>query len=537
MKSQPPQKGPNGTPDLADIFGSVLLVEDEPAHAALIKRVLAPLVGEITHVPTGQEALRAAESDFFELVLSDLHLPDISGVEVLRAIQQLRPGLPVIVLTSSNNLDDAVSAMREGAWDYMIKQFSPDFSEGLQLVIRRTAERRQQQIREVQLRSERRNFWAAAHAAQDGLAILGTHGSVVFANEAFHKFVKQMDPLTREDTPLSIVELLKTRDPNVATALEQQLSQRRSDLLWNSEITVQAAADKSTPGYNFDITLSSVKLEELEDLPLSVGEMPEFQRYILWVRDITRRREQERFQRDLLATTSHDLKGPLGAILTSSELLSDDSFLRSDRGQDLVMRIASCARNCLTIIDELLSARRIQDGVLVVKPKWYSVGEFLEDVVLDYLPTAKSRNITYTSRPVDPELLIYADRMGLHRVISNLVSNALKFTPSGGKVEVGAQRLEREVAVWVTDTGCGIEASARHKLFDRYTRLEKHDDVEGTGLGLFVTKNIVEAHGGRINIQSEVNFGTTFTIILPDGPIPGSEESASAAPPSDGTLW
>ena len=191
------------------------------------------------------------------------------------------------------------------------------------------------------------------------------------------------------------------------------------------------------------------------------------------------------------------------------------------------MRIASCARNCLTIIDELLSARRIQDGVLVVKPKWYGIGELLEDALLDYLPTAKSRNITFTTRPVDPELLVYADRLGLHRVLSNLVSNALKFTPSGGRVELGAQRLEDSTSLWVADTGCGIEASARHMLFDKYTRLEKHDDVEGTGLGLFVTKNIIEAHGGRINIQSEVGVGTTFTIILPDGPPPGSEDRSA----------
>lgn len=518
--------------DLPSIFSSVLLVEDEPAHAALIKRVLNPIFGEVTHVSTGQEALRAAESSFFELVLSDLHLPDISGVEVLRAVRQLRPGLPVIVLTSSNNLDDAVSAMREGAWDYMVKQFTTDFAEGLKLVINRTAERKQLQIREMQLRSERRNFWAAAHAAQDGLAILGTHGSVVFANEAFSKFVSLVSPNHREGMPLNIIELAKIHDASIGAALEQQLSQRRQDILWNSEFHVPPKpGETSGTGYYFDLSLSSVQLEEFEDSSLGETPITEFHRSILWVRDITRRREQERFQRDILSTTSHDLKGPLGAIITSAELLGDDKFLRSDRGQDIVTRIASCARNCLTIIDELLSARRIQDGVLVVKPKFYPVEEFLEETLLDYLPTAKAKSITLTVRPVSSELEIYADRIGLHRVLGNLVSNAVKFTPKGGRVELSAQRIADEVHVSVSDTGTGIEASARHKLFERYSRLDKHNEIEGTGLGLFVTKNIIEAHGGRINIQSEVGVGTVFTVVLPDSSasakLPQSEAAAS----------
>src|SRR5690242_17808681 len=124
--------------DTVSIFSAVLLIEDDRGHAALIKRALESTVGEITHVTSGAEALDAVESDFFELVLCDLHLPDTTGISVLKAIRELRPGLPVIVLTSSSNLDDAVSAMREGAWDYMVKQFSAEFNEGINLVVQRT---------------------------------------------------------------------------------------------------------------------------------------------------------------------------------------------------------------------------------------------------------------------------------------------------------------------------------------------------------------------------------------------------------------
>ncbi len=505
--------------DTASIFSNVLLVEDDRAHATLIQRALDSVLGEITHVTTGAAALDAVESSFFELVLCDLHLPDTTGISVLKAIRELRPGLPVIVLTSSSNLDDAVTAMREGAWDYMVKQFSPEFAEGIKLVVQRTASRKQQQILEMQLRSERRNFWAAAHAAQDGLAILGAHGSVVFSNEAFYNFAKLIQPQRTKNDPINVIEVLRSQDEAVAKALTSQFAERKSDLLWNSELQVKVAVEGEKPRiYFFDLALSSVKLEELEDMNLADSGFAEFQRYIFWVRDITRRKEQERFQRDLLATTSHDLKGPLGAILTSAELLGDPNFLRTDRAQELVTRIASCARNSINIIDELLSARRIQDGVLIINPKWYLVRDTLEEVVLDYFPTAKAKSIDFSHRPVPVDLAVYADRMGLHRILGNLVSNAIKFTPTGGKVELDAQHRGREVEISVTDTGPGIEPTARHVLFERYGRLEKHQDVEGTGLGLYVTKNIVEAHGGRIEIKSEVGVGTTFIIFLPDGP-------------------
>ncbi len=112
---------------------------------------------------------------------------------------------------------------------------------------------------------------------------------------------------------------------------------------------------------------------------------------------------------------------------------------------------------------------------------------------------------------------VFADRLTLNRVIGNLVSNAIKFTPQGGKVEIAANRIGNATRISVIDTGQGIEAGARHKLFARFSRLEKHAEIEGTGLGLFVSKNIMDAHGGRIDVRSVVGKGTTFFVTFPDG--------------------
>lgn len=518
-----PERDPIAELDTLSLFSHVLLIEDEPAHDRLVTRALKGIVGEVSHAASGEEAIAVLNSSLPELVLCDLHLPDISGVDLLGAMKAIRPGLPVIVMTSSSNLDDAVSAMREGASDYMVKQFSEDFKSRISLVIQRLAEQQHRQLREIQVRAERDAFWAAVHTAKDGLAILGPEGNVVFANEAFDNFCALVGDDCNSQSR-SISSLVEQVDKSVAQELQAKLGSQSNDSLWSAELQVPTKNAKGEESCSFfELSLTSVQ-RDIGDIEIGSEARAMLKRHVVWVHDITRKKEQERFQRDLLSTTSHDLKGPLGAILTSAELISEGTKLEPEKVNELITRIASCARNSITIIDELLSARRIQDGVLVVKPHLYDVADFLEDTVLDYLPMAKAKKLAFSHRALEPGLKVFADRIGLTRILGNLVSNAIKFTPSGGKVELAAERRGKEVRISVTDTGSGIEAKARHMLFTRYARLDKHQEIEGTGLGLFVTKNIVAAHNGRIEVQSEVGVGSTFTVVFPDQP----EQAVSA---------
>ena len=530
LMDQPPQNNAGAPEALAgneedlfnteEVFSSVLLIEDDPAHARLITRALRGIVGEITHVGTGREALESVSSSYTELVFCDLNLPDTTAFELIRTIRAVRPNLPIIVLTSSNSIDDAIKAMREGAWDYMVKQFSDNVRGRFQLLVARTAKRLQQIVADTQLRAERQALGAAAAVAQDGLGILGASGHIVFENHAFKNFRNCFAGEDKDLREFPLVDLLALQDFRVARALEQQLSSGKTDLMWSSEVRVQlqregAEADRER---FFELTLSSFNQGAIADAVVDPAQMAAFRQFVVWVRDITRRKEQERFQRDLLSTTTHDLKGPLGAIINSAELLTEMCEGRDGKFSELITRVSSCARNCITLIDELLSVRRIQDGMLVIKPRRDSLSQVFDDMVLDYLPTARSKSIDLRFRRMDPDVEVYADRIGLARVLGNLVSNALKFTPKGGTVELSAERSGSDVRISVTDTGPGIEAKDRHVLFEKYGRLDMHRGVEGTGLGLFVTKNIVDAHGGRIEVQSEVGHGTTFIVIFPDAP-------------------
>lgn len=499
--------------DVAHVFSTVLIVEDEPAHAKLISRALNSLVGDISHVSSGAEAIRVLETQLVELVFCDLHLPDVDGLALIKEIRSARPDLPIIILTSSQRIDDAVTAMRQGAWDFMVKNFDEDLPDKIRILVARNAERKQSFLEEQKIRAERDAFWAAANTAPDGLAILGAKGHIVYSNEHFDTFRSQVAAPQTEVS--NIIDLVAIHDFKVAARLYARLNGVEGASLLTDELVIHILDSEGHKlRRHFEITLSTMSLKGVSELSLQSELIPDLRRAVVWVRETTRQREQEKFQRDLLSTTSHDLKGPLGAILTSGELLEFAELTPEDQ-QKMFTRISSCARNAISIIDELLSARRIQDGVLVVKPRLYQVADILEDVHLDYLPMAKAKSIDLSCLPVSPAMQVYADRIGLNRVLGNLVSNAIKFTPEGGAVDLHATEDEEAVSISVSDTGSGIEASSRHFLFDRYTRLEKHQHIEGTGLGLYVVKNIMDAHAARIQVISEVGIGTTFILSFP----------------------
>jgi signal transduction histidine kinase/DNA-binding response OmpR family regulator len=496
---------------MSELFSTVLLIEDEPAHAELIKRALRGLAGTVVHVAKGEDGIRALNENFVELVLCDLNLPDMTALDILAQVHAARPGLAFIVLTSSSDLESAVKAMKGGASDYMVKSFSSDFKGRLELMLNRLSDEEARKLREIQLRSERDAFWTAAHSTTDGLAILTPGGEVIFENRAF-KVLRKIISDTPE--PENIIALVGKANTSVGEAIAEQLKGSATSALWLGELALPIEDQGKKVTRYFELSLSSAQLSDLNSLALSDDHLRDFRRIILWTKDISAKKDQERMNRDLLATTTHDLKGPLGAIINSIELIEQMTPDKPVRVEELLNRVSSSSRNCINLIDELLSARRIQDGVFVVKPKLLDLQDDLHEVVLDFLPMAKSKGISLSDKPSGVSS-IYADSIALRRVLGNLISNALKFTPKGGSVELSTESDENEVRISCADSGAGIDAHLQHTLFEKYGRLDRDQGIDGTGLGLFVTKNIVDAHGGRIEVKSSAGKGTTFIVSFP----------------------
>ncbi len=471
----------------SSLFHEILLIEDDPSHTLLIKRVLTGLGSSIIHVSDLASAYELLKDSTPELIISDLHLPDSSGVSHIERLSELSDGVPVIVLTSSTNLSEAVEAMKTGARDFIVKDFSKNFREVISLSLNRV-------YATTQLEQERRKLETAVQNSDDGLAVVSATGIIRYSNSAFERFVR----------------MCGGEAPDFFSLLTERVS--KSDQL---KKRVETALLEISPGEvrHFEFSLTG---EDSKSFDLSVSGIEkrnvDAKEVIIWVRDITEQRRREKFQREMLSTTTHDLKGPLGAVLTGSELLS--SMVETERAKQLVIRIQSATQGVVNLIDEFLSARRIEEGSFVLKPKPFSAQELVENVRLNFETIAEARSIALScSMPED--LIINVDKIGFERVLGNLLSNAIKFTGREGKVDVKLEQEEDDVILTVTDTGTGMEPSEVKMVFERFSRLEKHQETHGTGIGLFVVRSIVDAHGGQIEVLSKVGAGTTFKIYFP----------------------
>ncbi len=229
-----------------------------------------------------------------------------------------------------------------------------------------------------------------------------------------------------------------------------------------------------------------------------------------------RLREVDGLKDDLIALVSHELRTPLTSIVGYLELVEEDADALKEEHRSHLEVVQRNAHRLLGLVSDLLFAAEVQAGRVSLEKDLVSIPELLDQAVAAALPAAADRQIDMTVHVRDDADVI-GDKQRLAQVIDNLLSNALKFTPSNGSVGISAIAGEDTVLIEVKDSGIGISAADQKKLFTRFFRTEAamRKAIKGTGLGLSIVKAIVEGHGGEITVESAVDKGATFRIVLP----------------------
>ena len=484
------------------LFKQVLLIEDDSSHALLVKRALKGFVGVVEHCTNMGEALKRAASINPDLIISDLNLGSDVAARHFPELQEHTGKTPIIVLTASTSLTDAVEAMRQGARDFIVKNFDKDFAEILGFSLQRLAGALRLEGEQRQLQHQLRILQVAIENSADGLAVVETEGRVSYCNSAFSRYVERCGGNAHEVATL-IGEAVKDA-PQVKKQLVDQLKSLQVGGVFQTEVSFVGQKD-----FAIDLSLVMIQDHTIDGEALD--------RYVLLMRDISEQRKRERFQREILSTTTHDLKGPLGAIMSSAELIPQ-FIADSHKVEQIALRVGSSARTALNLIEEFLSARRIQEGSFILHPKEVELEKIVSEAIADFSNMATVRGISVEFHNGAQNMSGRVDSIGLTRVVSNLLSNAIKFTPKGGRIEVSLGTSSSGFNVKVSDTGSGMEPNEVKQLFGRFSRLDRHQEIGGTGLGLFVVKAIVSAHGGNINVTSAVGKGTTFEVNFPAEP-------------------
>jgi signal transduction histidine kinase len=367
------------------------------------------------------------------------------------------------------------------------------------------ANRRQRELElaERELRRQASITAAVLDATPDGIRLIDPGGDVLLTNPALDRLLGSVGWGSQVRTLFDEAERFAetTSDPE---RFKAALRAVRSDPL----LIVEDEYEIAGAGRSF-IRYSA---------PVLGGPDAEVQGRIFVHREVTTERRAERAKDEFIALASHELRTPLTSICGYLEIVEDGDlgYLTAEQLRVLSV-IHRNAQRLLRLVDDLLVVARADVGQLGLALEVVDIAEIARECVQGAGPAAEERAIRIGERVEEGPIAVRGDRARLAQVLDNLISNALKFTPSGGRVQVSVRRTGDQAVLEVADNGIGIPLEEQTRLFERFYRTSQviAAATPGTGLGLAISKMIVEAHGGRIEVDSEQNAGATFRVSLP----------------------
>ena len=310
-------------------------------------------------------------------------------------------------------------------------------------------------------------------------------------------------------------------------AAEQMFGVRARDILGRTFqdletfprlIEVARIVEEKKEFSRYELPIPPNKVLEVSAILLRAGEVKD-QGVILVSHDITREKQVEQLKTEFVSLAAHQLRTPLSAMKWAMEALLDgDAGPLAPAQRELLLNNRISNERMIALVNDLLDVTRIEEGRYLYQPAFSQFEELAQDVVLSYRVQADLRNIALVfdlPKGKFPRVLIDKEKMLL--VIHNLVDNALRYSHPGGRVEVTLSHDNKEVVFSIKDSGIGIPDEQKSRLFEKFFRASNAKQIytEGTGLGLYLSKNIIEAHEGKIWAESRVGQGSTFSFSLP----------------------
>jgi len=240
---------------------------------------------------------------------------------------------------------------------------------------------------------------------------------------------------------------------------------------------------------------------------------------LIILRDITREKKVERMKTEFVTLAAHQLRTPMSGIKWSLKMILDGELGKLSQKQKEVLEESYYVNNkAIDLVNDLLNVAKIEEGKYISKMTLSNLEDIIEEVVKKHSRKLKEKNLDCRIEKSEEELpKVMLDVEKIKIAFANILENSIFYTLSGGKIIISIKRKEKDIEVKVEDTGVGIPEAEQDKVFEKFFRAKNimRIETEGTGLGLYITKNIIEAHGGRIWFESEEGKGTTFYFTIP----------------------
>ena len=561
-----PETGANSNPEWRP---RILVVDDEQNVVEILLDLFSEHPYDVDAVNTGEEALESLEAGSYDLLLTDINLPGVNGLEVLAAAREANPEMVVVIITGFASTGTAIDALRHGAYDYITKPF--DLWEVDQVVARglkslRLARENRRLLQDLQIANEelRRHeeiLKEEVAVATQRIRTLYEIGKDVNASLDVHKtlefIISQAATLTgarmgllfrnRENAGGLTAEMGFGPAAELTDSVTLAVDENGGGLRLGAGDPVRVQTeDPAEFGEEFLArlgvrTLLGVPLrhkgrlmglllvmdkeqgpftQEDQDLLESFASQAALALGNAELYETAR--ELDRMKSEFVAVVSHEVRTPLTAIQGSLELVLDERYFQmSDKMRELLTICQTNVGRLRVLINEILDFSKIEASHLTLEFTSVSMADLGRETVTSMESLAEQKAIQLRFDAAEDLPVIQADRMRIGQVLTNLIGNALKFTPEGGKVDVVFDRTpDGGVQCVVSDTGPGIAPEDLGKLFHKFQQVDSSLTRKqgGTGLGLAISKGLVEGHGGRIWVESEVGVGSRFCFTLPAVP-------------------
>ncbi len=482
----------------------VLVVDDEEHIRMAVERILRRLDCGVLLAPDGEQALSILEEEDVAVVLLDLKMPGIDGMEVHRRIREAGYEVQVIIITGYATLETAIEAMKQGAYDFIPKPFDKDH---LALVVDRalnTVRMEQERARLEQerqralldLNTEKSRIRTILESLPHGVMVTNTQGRVVLINQTARQI------LAREESLLGC---------EIGECLED------GDLC---ELIRSQSQSSGQDDVNYELDLGDGSYYVVRTNPV-LGEKGECLGAVVVFGDISDLKKMDRLKSEFVAKVSHELRSPLSTIHEQMALVLQDMLEQEqpEKEKRILSRAKEKTKGMLSMIEDLLDLSRVEAGSAYTDVQEVDLRQQLESQVDFYRDHSSEKGQELVLEPAGEERpVVQADPRALESVFGNLIGNAVKYTPESGRVTVRIGPVEGgRVHVEVEDTGIGISEKEQARIFERFYRVKnsRTKSITGTGLGLAIVKGILDDLGGDISLRSQQDQGSTFIVTLP----------------------
>ncbi|PCC68538.1 PAS domain S-box-containing protein [Nannocystis exedens] len=476
----------------------VLVIDDDEVDRELVRRCLARSGLEVTLLEEDDPiaALARVRRSPVEVVLLDYQFPRHDGLVVLRGLRELDVFVPAIVLTGHEDTALAVELMKNGAVDYIAKgALTPQrLGQSIRHALRLRASELATRAAQEALRASEEFSRRILESSHDGIVVLDLEGRMLSISPGGLRMLGAAEPGQLRGRPW--VDLW-------SSAHRQEVAEALA--------TARAGKVGRVVGLGPALDGASMWWDVIVSPVLAASGKPE--RLVATARDVTEQRRQAEFEQQLIGIVSHDLRNPLSAMLTGAWLLAE-SLPPDSPLADVVQRIVRSGERATRLIRDLLDFTQVRaSGRLPIDPRPVEIHEVCRQVVEEMALNHPDRVILHQPEG-DGEGRWDPDRLA--QAVGNLVHNALSYGLSGAPVTVRSVGRGARAQVLVHNEGPPIPPESIPSLFQPFRRGEqRHDRERSIGLGLFIVREIVDAHGGNVAVHSAVGEGTTFHIDLP----------------------